>query len=68
VTAGARRISDELRWLAGEHPVLPVAVDLSTANGPAELVDAAATTFGGLDVMVNNVGALPQGRHRNTRG
>ncbi|GGM97097.1 SDR family NAD(P)-dependent oxidoreductase [Streptomyces fuscichromogenes] len=56
VTAGARRVSDELRRLAGEHPVLPVAVDLSTPDGPAELIDAAATAFGGLDVLVNNAG------------
>lgn len=64
VTAGARHISDELRRLAGEHPVLPVAVDLSTPDGPAELVDAAADAFGGLDILVNNVGAV----HPRTSG
>ncbi|MFJ9566318.1 SDR family oxidoreductase [Streptomyces fuscichromogenes] len=56
VTAGARRIGDGLRRLAGAHPVLPVAVDLSTPDGPADLIDAAATAFGGLDILVNNAG------------
>jgi NAD(P)-dependent dehydrogenase (short-subunit alcohol dehydrogenase family) len=31
--------------------------DLATVDGPARLVDAAIATFGGLDILVNNVGA-----------
>ncbi|MFI5956356.1 oxidoreductase [Cryptosporangium sp. NPDC051539] len=33
-----------------------VAVDLSTPDGPGTLVEAAVEMFGGLDVVVNNVG------------
>jgi NAD(P)-dependent dehydrogenase (short-subunit alcohol dehydrogenase family) len=33
-------------------------VDLTTADGPARLVDEVVRTFGGLDILVNNVGAV----------
>ena len=33
-------------------------VDLTTSDGPAELVAAVVATFGGLDILVNNVGAI----------
>jgi len=55
VVAGARTETDELRAL-GEH-VRTVKVDLSTPDGPAELVRA-ATAEGGIDVLVNNVGGV----------
>ncbi len=55
VVAGAREISDDVRALAPS--VLPVEVDLSYASGPATLIDAAITAFGGLDALINNVGA-----------
>ena len=35
---------------------LPVACDLATPAGAARLIDGAARRFGGLDVLVNNVG------------
>ena len=39
-----------------------VAGDLSSRDGMAELVEAATTEFGGLDIVVNNVGgAMPSG-------
>ncbi|WP_457100909.1 oxidoreductase [Microbacterium sp. P5_E9] len=57
VVAGARSITDELGALADTGQVLAVAIDLSTAEGPAELVSRAAH-FGGLDIVVNNVGAV----------
>jgi NAD(P)-dependent dehydrogenase (short-subunit alcohol dehydrogenase family) len=34
-----------------------VAVDLTTPDGPARLVDEAVREFGGIDILVNNVGA-----------
>src|SRR5882757_8124991 len=62
VAAGARSAgtgtADELTGLASRAPVYPVAVDLTTPDGPARLVDEAVTRFGGVDILVNNVGAV----------
>ena len=57
VVAGSRSVSDGLRELIGGGQVRQVSVDLSTADGPAELV-ASALEDGPLDVLVNNVGAV----------
>ena len=57
MVAGARELTEEVRALADEGSVLPVVVDLSDPSGPASLIDAAITTYGGLDILVNNVGA-----------
>jgi NAD(P)-dependent dehydrogenase (short-subunit alcohol dehydrogenase family) len=56
VIAGARSISEDLEVLARGGVVEPVAVDLSTPTGPAELL-AVALKYGRVDVLVNNVGA-----------
>ncbi|MFF3399977.1 oxidoreductase [Streptomyces sp. NPDC002659] len=56
VIAGARTLTDELSQLADGGRVRPVQVDLATPDGPAMLVDAVGT--GGLDILVNNVGAV----------
>ena len=59
VVAGARELTDDIAALvAAGHPVRPVQVDLTTPDGPARLVEEAVTTYGGLDVLVNNVGAV----------
>ena len=58
VVAGARELSDDLTQLVGRYQVHFVAVDLSTPDGPARLVAEAVSTFGGLDILVNNVGAV----------
>jgi NAD(P)-dependent dehydrogenase (short-subunit alcohol dehydrogenase family) len=58
VVAGARTGSAELAELAAEPSVHPVLVDLTEPDGPARLVDEAVRAFGGLDVLVNNVGAV----------
>jgi NAD(P)-dependent dehydrogenase (short-subunit alcohol dehydrogenase family) len=58
VAAGARNGSDELSKLASQSAVKPVLVDLTTPEGPARLVEEATRTFGGLDILVNNVGAV----------
>jgi NAD(P)-dependent dehydrogenase (short-subunit alcohol dehydrogenase family) len=58
VVAGARTITEELSRLAAERPVYPVSVDLATPDGPAKLVDQAVTKFGGMDILINNVGAV----------
>ena len=57
VVAGARSTSDELQQLVEEGHVQAVSVDLSTADGPGELV-ASAREGGPIDVLVNNVGAV----------
>ena len=58
VVAAARSTTDAVAELAEHAEVQPVAVDLSTADGPARLVEEAVSRFGGLDVLVNNVGAV----------
>lgn len=58
VAAGARNGSAELSELATRSAVHPVLVDLTTPDGPRRLVEQATRTFGGLDILVNNVGAV----------
>jgi NAD(P)-dependent dehydrogenase (short-subunit alcohol dehydrogenase family) len=58
VAAGARELTDELSQLAVRSQTHPVAVDLSTPEGPVRLIDDAVAAFGGLDMLVNNVGAV----------
>jgi len=54
VVAGARTSSPELETLVHAGSVRMVAVDLSTPEGPANLVAAAGDR---IDILVNNVGA-----------
>jgi NAD(P)-dependent dehydrogenase (short-subunit alcohol dehydrogenase family) len=58
VAAGARSASDELSELAARSPVHHVSADLSSVDGPSQLVQEAVASFGGLDLLVNNVGAV----------
>jgi NAD(P)-dependent dehydrogenase (short-subunit alcohol dehydrogenase family) len=44
--------------LAGRFPVLAVAADLATPEGPAEVIRQAIAQWGRVDLLVNNVGAL----------
>jgi 3-oxoacyl-[acyl-carrier protein] reductase len=58
---GAAALTDasgELRRLAGgvEDRVLAVTADLATANGTQAVVAETVDRFGGLDILVNNVG------------
>ena len=48
----------ELRRLAGDenHRLLPVAADLASADGVGAVIARTVETFGGLDILVNNVG------------
>ncbi|GAA2390046.1 SDR family oxidoreductase [Nonomuraea africana] len=52
VVAAARTISPALK----ESGASVVAADLSTAQGPAELIDQALAELGEIDLLVNNVG------------
>lgn len=56
VVAGSRRPGEALEELASSYPVAAVPVDLSTTEGPGKLVARAVEEFGGVDVLVNNVG------------
>ena len=59
VVAGSRELSDDLARLVEDGgAVRPVQVDLSTSEGPQRLVEEAVSAYGGLDVLVNNVGAV----------
>jgi 2-deoxy-D-gluconate 3-dehydrogenase len=59
----AARSADALRSLAATDPerIQAVAVDLEEADTAQILVDAALTTFGRLDAVVNNAGVAPAG-------
>jgi NAD(P)-dependent dehydrogenase (short-subunit alcohol dehydrogenase family) len=54
VVAGSRSTGS----LDGLKDVTPVAVDLSAADGPAQLIQRAIEVRGQVDVLVNNVGAV----------
>ncbi|MEV4411477.1 oxidoreductase [Catellatospora sp. NPDC049609] len=58
VVAAARDTGGELAGLAAAGPVRTVAVDLTDPAGPQRLIDEAVAAHGGLDVLVNNVGAV----------
>jgi NAD(P)-dependent dehydrogenase (short-subunit alcohol dehydrogenase family) len=52
VVTGSRTITPELK----ETGANAVAVDLTTRDGAQRLVDAAVASYGGVDLLVNNVG------------
>src|SRR5215212_7895337 len=58
VLAAARDLTEDLSQLTTQGRVHPVRVDLGTPDGPARLIDETVVAYGGLDVLVNNVGAL----------
>ena len=58
VAAGARENSADLIDLADNGDVAIVLGDLTTTAGCQALVDEAVARFGGVDVLVNNVGGV----------
>jgi NAD(P)-dependent dehydrogenase (short-subunit alcohol dehydrogenase family) len=58
VAAGSRKMTEDLTKLAASSSVHPVAVDLTTEDGPSRLVAEAVSAYGDLDILVNNVGAV----------
>ncbi|HEY4460715.1 MAG TPA: oxidoreductase [Pseudonocardiaceae bacterium] len=54
VVAAARNVDGDLKSL----PVEAMAIDLGTPDGPARLIEEAASRVGGIDILVNNVGAV----------
>ena len=57
VVGGSRRSSSELDALEGRGSVSHVGVDLTSDEGPAQLVQA-ALSGGPIDILVNNAGAV----------
>jgi NAD(P)-dependent dehydrogenase (short-subunit alcohol dehydrogenase family) len=52
--SSAAVVADEIRKAGGE--AVPISEDLMKAGGAQRIVEAAADTFGGLDIIVNNAG------------
>src|SRR5262245_1222265 len=50
----AAGVADEIRGTGGS--ALPITEDLMTPDGARRTIEAAADTFGGLDIIVNNAG------------
>jgi NAD(P)-dependent dehydrogenase (short-subunit alcohol dehydrogenase family) len=60
VTEGASVVAGALGFdetPSGTTRIRQVKVDLSTPDGPVQLIEEAVRTFGRLDILVNNVGA-----------
>src|SRR5206468_1337468 len=56
--AGLSAATDALRSLpGGANRVLAVQADVSTVRGVADVVQHTVAQFGGVDILVNNVGA-----------
>ena len=51
-----KQAAGDLRRISGPDAVLAVTADASTSEGAERVVLTAADTFGGLDILVNNVG------------
>src|SRR5437868_5529140 len=64
---GERRLRDAAEELgrrggsAASDRVLPVVADVSSPDGVDQVIDRTVEAFGGLDVLVNNVGAARGG-------
>ena len=54
---GEDRLMAAAAELNGGSAVLPIVADVSTAEGVESVVTRTVETFGGLDILVNNVGA-----------
>lgn len=59
--------AEELRGLAKHGAqVIGVQIDVSTAHGAQQFIDVTVDTFGGLDILVNNVGLARGGDLEST--
>jgi NAD(P)-dependent dehydrogenase (short-subunit alcohol dehydrogenase family) len=57
VVAGSRSVTPELTALSGAFDVEVVLLDLASGTGPGELIEAAVSRHGRVDLLVNNLGA-----------
>ncbi|MDL5159769.1 SDR family NAD(P)-dependent oxidoreductase [Actinomycetospora termitidis] len=58
IAAGARHASAELTALSDDGDVLVVLDDLTSSDGSRALVEQAVERFGGVDLLINNVGGV----------
>lgn len=63
--AVAARASDRLESVAHEIDGLAIGIDLSVADGPAEVVRRAVEELGGLDALLVNMGGPPAGTFKD---
>lgn len=63
---GLEQAAAELRSAGSPDAVFAVQADLSTAEGAERTVEAAVKAFGGLDILVNNVGLARGGELLDT--
>jgi 3-oxoacyl-[acyl-carrier protein] reductase len=56
LTEAAAELQQLARALNPAHPVLPVVADLATPEGIESVVTRTVDAFGGVDILVNNVG------------
>jgi 3-oxoacyl-[acyl-carrier protein] reductase len=63
VARSGDELTERCREITAAHGVaaVPIVADLEPADAPAAAVAAAAGALGGLDILVNNVGASPGG-------
>jgi 3-oxoacyl-[acyl-carrier protein] reductase len=54
--AGLAEATAKLRTLGGDDHVLAIQADVATDKGVADIVMRTVETFGGLDILINNVG------------
>jgi NAD(P)-dependent dehydrogenase (short-subunit alcohol dehydrogenase family) len=58
VSAGARDYTDTAAHPGADSRIHQVKLDLTDSDAPARLVEETIATYGGLDILVNNVGAV----------
>ncbi|MEM9012471.1 MAG: SDR family oxidoreductase [Pseudomonadota bacterium] len=59
VSSADIRVTAELREIVEASGGAALELDLGTRDGPPKLIEAAVAAMGGLDVLVNNLGASP---------
>jgi 3-oxoacyl-[acyl-carrier protein] reductase len=63
---GLEQARKELHRLEGPQAVIPVVADVSTPEGADKVVNTTVEAFGGVDILVNNVGTAKGGEILDT--